>query len=209
MESTENQLNTEASLLQNSMLSDEKLARFKEKLARSQYQSKIMHRFWACEAEITSYKKYKAGWDGEGSIEIDVLTRVSAIKFLKEIKDRILLISEDYIYPTGDGTIVIDFQNELDDLVSVEIGELSIGFFTQTEGQISQIGEGLESTIKAIDYVWDRSKTKDLPNHNDCDINYKQLYHELYEYVANLLVENIQHNWHPQALLSKWDNFRK
>lgn len=41
------------------------------------------------------------------------------------------------------------------------------------------------------------------------DIDYKQLYHELYENVAKLLVENRQHNWHPQVLLSKWDNFRK
>ena len=41
------------------------------------------------------------------------------------------------------------------------------------------------------------------------DIDYKQLYHELYENVAKLLVDNRQHNWHPQVLLSKWDNFRK
>jgi hypothetical protein len=41
------------------------------------------------------------------------------------------------------------------------------------------------------------------------DINYKQLYHELYENVAKMLVENRQHNWHPQILLMKWDNFRK
>jgi hypothetical protein len=41
------------------------------------------------------------------------------------------------------------------------------------------------------------------------DINYKQLYHELYENVAKMLVENRQHNWHPQVLLMKWDNLRK
>ena len=40
-------------------------------------------------------------------------------------------------------------------------------------------------------------------------IDYKQLYHELYENVAKLLVDNRQHNWHPHVLLSKWDNFRK
>ena len=40
------------------------------------------------------------------------------------------------------------------------------------------------------------------------DIDYKQLYHELYENVAKLLVDNRQYNWHPQVLLSKWDNFR-
>lgn len=41
------------------------------------------------------------------------------------------------------------------------------------------------------------------------DIDYKQLYHELYENVAKLLVDNRDHNWHPQVLLNKWDNFRK
>ena len=163
MESTNLENTTEPSLLQNRLLSD---ARFQEKLARSQYQSAIRHRFWACESEITSYSEHKAGWDGPDSVSVDILTRLNAINFLKEIRDRILIISEDYIYPTGDGTIVIDFQNDLDDLVSVEFGEMSIGFFIQTEGHISQVGEGLETTIKAINFVWERSETKDLPNRN-------------------------------------------
>lgn len=162
-ESTKNSNQHESSLLQNRLLSD---ARFKEKLARSQYESAIRHRFWACEGEIISYSKHEAGWDGPDSVSIDVLTRVNAINFLKQIRDRILLVSEDYIYPTGDGTIVIDFQNDSDDLVSVEFGETSIGFFTQTEGHISQVGEGFEDTIKAIDFVWERSTNKNLPNHN-------------------------------------------
>lgn len=163
MSSTNQNNTTEPSLLQSRLLSD---ARVKERLACSQYQSRIRHRFWACESEITSYSKHEAGWDGPDSVSVDVLTRINAINFLKEIKDRILLISEDYIYATGDGTIVIDFQNDLDDLVSVEVGEMSIGFFTQTEGHISHVGEGLENTIKAINFVWDRTETKDLPNRN-------------------------------------------
>jgi hypothetical protein len=163
MESTKQNNTTEPSLLQNRLLSD---ARFQEKLARSQYQSRIRHRVWACESEITSYSKHESGWDGLDSVPIDVLTRLNALEFLKEIRDRILLINEDYIYPTGDGTIVIDFQNDLDDLVSVEFGEASTGFFTQTEGYISHVGEGFENTIKAIDFVWERSETKDLPKRN-------------------------------------------
>ena len=163
MESTNLKNTTESSLLQNRLLSD---ARFQEKLVRSQYQSKIRHRFWACESEITSYSKHDYGWDGHDTNPIDVLTRINAIDFLKKIRDRILLIDSDYIYPTGDGTIVIDFQNDLDDIVSVEVGEMSIGFFTQTEGHISHVGEGLENTVKAIDFIWDRSETKDLPNRN-------------------------------------------
>jgi hypothetical protein len=163
MKSTNQNNTTEPSLLQNRLLSD---ARFQEKLARSQYQSGVRHRYWSCETEITSYSKHDYGWDGHETKPIDVLTRLNALEFLKEIRDKILLINEDYIYPTGDGTIVIDFQNDLDDLVSVEFGESSIGFFTQTEGHISQVGEGLENTIKAIDFVWERSETKDLPKRN-------------------------------------------
>jgi hypothetical protein len=49
----------------------------------------------------------------------------------------------------------------------------------------------------------------DISDVSGSDINYKQLYHELYENVAKMLVENRQHNWHPQVLLMKWDNFRK
>jgi hypothetical protein len=139
-------------------------AQFREKLARSQYQSRIRHRVWACEDEITSYSKHKSGWDGPDSVPIDVLTRLNAIDFVKAIGEKILLIDEDYIYPTGDGTIVIDFQNDLDDLVSVEVGINSIGFFMQTDKRISRIGEGLEAILSAIDFVWKRSRSKDLRN---------------------------------------------
>jgi hypothetical protein len=41
------------------------------------------------------------------------------------------------------------------------------------------------------------------------DTDYRQLYHELYENVAKMLVENRKYNWTPQTLLNKWDIFRK
>lgn len=53
------------------------------------------------------------------------------------------------------------------------------------------------------------NKNKALHIADVSDIDYKQLYHELYENVAQMLVENRKFNWHPQVLLSKWDNFRK
>ena len=155
-------------------LSDSPLIR--EKLARSQYQSRIRHRVWACEDEITSYSKHKSGWDGPDSVPIDVLTRLNAIDFVKAIGERILLIDEDYIYPTGDGTIVIDFQNDLGDLVSVEVGISKIGFFMQTDELISRIGEGLDSILSAIDFVWERSKDlNNQPINNGKHFNSKRI----------------------------------
>ncbi len=159
-----NQNNTTEPGPSQSRLSDS--PRFREKLARSQHQSRIRHRVWACEGEITSYSKHKSGWDGPDSIPIDVLTRLNAIDFVKAIGKKILLINEDYIYPTGDGTIVIDFQNDLGDLVSVEVGINTIGFFMQSDERISRVGEGLEAILSAIDFVWERSESKDLPKRN-------------------------------------------
>jgi hypothetical protein len=87
--------------------------------------------------EINSYKNLKDGWDHDGSQLILRKTIHNAINFVNSLENLLELIDEDYIYPTGDGTIVIDFQNENGDLVSVEIRESSIGYFFQTEGHIS------------------------------------------------------------------------
>jgi len=87
--------------------------------------------------EINSYKNLKDSWDGDGSQLILRKTIHNAINFVNSLGNLLELIDEDYIYPTGDGTIVIDFQNENGDLASVEIRESSIGYFFQTEGHIS------------------------------------------------------------------------
>jgi len=87
--------------------------------------------------EINSYKNLKDGWDHDGSQLILLKTIHNAINFVNSLGNLLELIDEDYIYPTGDGTIVIDFQNDNGDLVSVEIRESSIGYFFQTEGHIS------------------------------------------------------------------------
>ena len=89
--------------------------------------------------EINSYKNLKDGWDHDGSQLILRKTIHNAINFVNSLENLLELIDEDYIYPTGDGTIVIDFQNENGDLASVEIRESSIGYFFQTEGHISTV----------------------------------------------------------------------
>lgn len=89
--------------------------------------------------EINSYKNLKDGWDHDGSQLILRKTIHNAINFVNSLGNLLELIDEDYIYPTGDGTIVIDFQNENGDLASVEIRESSIGYFFQTEGHISTV----------------------------------------------------------------------
>jgi hypothetical protein len=107
--------------------------------------------------EINSYKNLKDGWDGDDSFGPSDRTINNAINFVNSLGNLLELIDEDYIYPTGDGTIVIDFQNDNGDLVSVEIRESTIGYFFETEGHISIVdsykpieNEYLSAKLKSI-----------------------------------------------------------
>lgn len=89
--------------------------------------------------EINSYKNLQDGWDGFDSTAPTEETINNTLGLVDSLGDLLQVINEDYIYPTWDGTIVIDFQNDYDDLVSVEIGSNSIGYFFQTEDHISVV----------------------------------------------------------------------
>lgn len=63
--------------------------------------------------------------------------------------------------------------------------------------------------MKKEEKAFNKAETPKLYMTDVSDIDYKQLYHELYENVAKMLVENRKYNWTPQTLLNKWDIFRK
>ena len=113
--------------------------------------------------EINSYKNLKDGWDGDDSFRPSDETINNSINSVNSLGNLVELIDEDYIYPTGDGTIVIDFQNDNGDLVSVEIRERSIGYFFETEGH-----------IKTVD-------SDNITNNQYLSDNLKSLIQEIYE----------------------------
>lgn len=111
--------------------------------------------------EINSYKNLKDGWESQDSFAPPIETINNSINFVNSLGNLLELIDEDYIYPTGDGTIVIDFQNDNGDLVSVEIRESTIGYFFETEGHIKTVdsdkitnnqylSDNLKSLIKEV-----------------------------------------------------------
>ncbi len=107
--------------------------------------------------EINSYKNLKDGWESQDSFAPPIETINNSINFVNSLGNLVELIDEDYIYPTGDGTIVIDFQNDNGDLVSVEIRKSSIGYFFQTEGHISIV-----DSYKSIDNEYLSPKLKSI-----------------------------------------------
>jgi hypothetical protein len=106
--------------------------------------------------EINSYKNLKDGWDGVDSSAPTDETINNTLGLVDLLDDCLELIDEDYIYVTWDGTIVIDFQNDYDDLVSVEIGQSSVGYFFQTEGHVSVVDN---YKVKENGYLSDKLKS--------------------------------------------------
>lgn len=100
-------------------------------------------------------------WDGYGAAVPDIATYTTAIAFLKRIDQKTLsYLTEDDIVPTPYGTIVLDFSNG-ENLVSIEIGENRIGFFTEfSDGANSEsdgedwrdvVSEKLSGALKRLD----------------------------------------------------------
>lgn len=92
-----------------------------------------------------SYKKFQQrlakiyclenNWDGKNACALDLLVYSNTNEFLSKIDCKILdFLNEQSILPTPYGTMTLDFEKN-NNLVSIEIGENQIGFFTdfQTE----------------------------------------------------------------------------
>lgn len=69
-------------------------------------------------------------WDGFGAVAVNKSVQNNAREFLTKL-DYLFLdcLEEEDMYSTPYGTVVLDFQNEKG-MVSVEVGESKIGFFT-------------------------------------------------------------------------------
>lgn len=94
---------------------------------------------------IISFMSFSDNWDGHGAIKPLHRTIYNSILFTKLLPDSLLEILDlDEISPTPYGTIVIDF-NGNGSLISVEIGEEEVGFFSEIFGK-----EGPKSTGEKI-----------------------------------------------------------
>ncbi len=88
---------------------------------------------YSLKERINVFKNFKENWDGYNGVQPSSKVIYNSIKFIDCLSSPMLSkLNENYITPTPYGTIVIDFK-ESNNVVSVEIGETKIGFFTELE----------------------------------------------------------------------------
>ena len=83
--------------------------------------------------ELSEFVCLPDNWDGYGGIPLELAAYENANHFLDQVDRNILkYLSQESLQPTPYGTVVMDFQKGRN-LVSVEIGNDKIGFFTRFE----------------------------------------------------------------------------
>ena len=112
--------------------------------------------------ELAEFVCLPNNWDGYGVTPLELAAYMNANLFLEQLSRNVLAhLSTDALQPTPYGTVVMDFKRG-EDLVSVEIGNNSIGFFTHfrekrnfcSEGDLypfSSIPEKLQKALTIID----------------------------------------------------------
>lgn len=92
-------------------------------------------------------------WDGYGASAVSRKVVKNATLFLRTLqREDIHLPQSDDIYSTPYGSIVIDLFNSYG-LVSLEIGDSQIGYFTDYSGRSNWGSEGIETDFNSIPEV--------------------------------------------------------
>lgn len=92
-------------------------------------------------------------WDGFGASSVSRQVVKNATTFIRTLKEKGLkLPTSDDIYATPYGSVVIEQYNNYG-LVSMEIGDHQVGYFTDYRGRSNWGSEGIETDFKTVPEV--------------------------------------------------------
>jgi hypothetical protein len=86
---------------------------------------------------ISNIQQLQNNWDGNGAIVPHESTLMNSRNFVRVLPSAVIEeLDKDNVVPTPYGTVVLDWERN-GDLVSVEIGESKLGFFSESRGKES------------------------------------------------------------------------
>jgi len=85
-------------------------------------------------SRLNYFNSFKDNWDGNSAVSLSEDTIFNSTEFLKMLPNKYIRgLNKEDISITPYGTIVIDWRNG-DNLISVEIGQESVGLFGEIDG---------------------------------------------------------------------------
>lgn len=84
--------------------------------------------------EIVELAKLKDNWDGDGARRMSTTSIQHALSILDNVSARVNLI--DDIYPNPNGFVSIQWRNENNDIISLELGRKKMSYFTKIKSKL-------------------------------------------------------------------------
>ncbi|MCC5917956.1 MAG: hypothetical protein JJU02_11590 [Cryomorphaceae bacterium] len=78
--------------------------------------------------DILSYKALNNNWDGFSAVPLEVASAANCFLLMDKIDEQIFCSVSNY-YPNPNGTITFEWENEEQELVSVEVGNNNFSYF--------------------------------------------------------------------------------
>lgn len=83
--------------------------------------------------KIISFKTLENNWDGFEAIPTGAVCASNAIKMIDILDDKALKKVSD-AYPNPQGTVTLEWENNLDEIVSAEVGKTTFSYFVDFNG---------------------------------------------------------------------------
>ncbi len=79
---------------------------------------------------ILSFKSLNQSWDGFGAIPLEIDSATNTIQLIDLVGEKLFCKINDY-YPNPNGTISLEWKNNLNEKVSVEVGNDTFSYFVE------------------------------------------------------------------------------
>ncbi|MCE7042011.1 hypothetical protein [Dyadobacter sp. CY312] len=81
--------------------------------------------------EIISFVSLNHSWDGYEAVPLEVESAANAIMLTNQLSDNVLLDKLTNLYPNPHGTISFEWENESNEILSLEVGNTSFSYYVQ------------------------------------------------------------------------------
>jgi hypothetical protein len=96
---------------------------------------------------ILSFKSLQESWDGRGAIPLEVESAVNTIDLLGLVGEKTFCLVNDY-YPNTNGTITLEWTNNENEIVSIEVGNQTFSYFVDLLSEKTLFFNNIEINAK-------------------------------------------------------------
>lgn len=99
--------------------------------------------------DILSYKTLVNSWDGYGALPLETLSAINTINLIDLIGEKTFGKITNY-YPNPNGTISLEWENNSNEILSIEVGNNSLSYFVELSSQKVSFHNNISINAKEI-----------------------------------------------------------